>query len=56
MGECLTRLAPSALVSIIEEILVQPMVLTCDGRVEIPQGPGLGIELDPKALDKYSVR
>jgi L-alanine-DL-glutamate epimerase-like enolase superfamily enzyme len=25
-----------------------------NGSIEIPEGPGLGLELDPVALDKYS--
>lgn len=38
-----------------EEILCQPLSLASNGRVEIPQGPGLGIELDRRALDRFSL-
>jgi len=37
-----------------EQILVEPISLTPDGRVQVPQGPGLGIELDQKALERFS--
>lgn len=38
-----------------KEILVQPFVQK-DGFVEVPQGPGLGIELNQEAIRKYGVK
>jgi L-alanine-DL-glutamate epimerase-like enolase superfamily enzyme len=40
----------------IEEILTTPLRLESDGMLPIPTGPGLGVELDPEALEKYSRR
>jgi L-alanine-DL-glutamate epimerase-like enolase superfamily enzyme len=38
-----------------EEILVAPISLTSDGRVPVPSGPGLGIELDEGRLEKFTL-
>lgn len=38
----------------IEKILVKPFQLDQDGMLEIPTGPGLGIELDEEAVRKMS--
>ena len=38
----------------IEEIITQPFQLDEDGMLAIPTKPGLGIELDPEGLAKYS--
>ncbi|MFV1965313.1 MAG: mandelate racemase/muconate lactonizing enzyme family protein [Pirellulaceae bacterium] len=38
----------------IEQILTQPFVLDENGLLTIPEGPGLGIELDQDALDRFS--
>jgi L-rhamnonate dehydratase len=37
-----------------KELLVQPFVQK-DGFVEVPQSPGLGIELNPEVISKYGV-
>ena len=38
----------------IEEIITTPFKLDADGMLPIPTGPGLGIELDPDGIAKYS--
>jgi D-galactarolactone cycloisomerase len=38
----------------IEEIVARPFRLDADGMLEVPAGPGLGIDLDPDALARYS--
>lgn len=38
----------------IEEIVRQPFRLDADGMLPIPTGPGLGVELDPEGLARYS--
>jgi len=40
----------------IEEILTTPFALDADGMLRIPQGPGLGIELDRDAIARYAPR
>jgi len=35
-----------------DELLVEPLKLS-DGHLEVPTGPGLGIEVDPAMLDRY---
>jgi len=40
----------------IEDIVAEPFVVDADGCLEIPQRPGLGIELDPEKLARYSAR
>ena len=41
-------------VAYIDEILGTPFQLDEDGLLPIPADPGLGIELNPDALEKYS--
>jgi D-galactarolactone cycloisomerase len=38
----------------IDEIVATPWQLDADGMLAIPTGPGLGIELDPDAVKKYT--
>lgn len=38
-----------------DELLVENFRLE-DHRVRVPQGPGLGIEIDPEVLDRYTVQ
>jgi D-galactarolactone cycloisomerase len=38
-----------------EELLKEPLRLEKDGTVKVPERPGLGIELDRAAVDKYRV-
>jgi D-galactarolactone cycloisomerase len=38
----------------IDEIVATPWRLDADGMLAIPDGPGLGIELDPEAVSKYT--
>jgi D-arabinonate dehydratase len=38
-----------------EELLKEPLKLETDGTVKVPERPGLGIELDPAAVDRYRV-
>ena len=40
----------------IEEIVTTPFVIDPDGLLEIPTGPGLGIELDWDRIAHYSSR
>jgi L-alanine-DL-glutamate epimerase-like enolase superfamily enzyme len=37
------------------ELLKEALRLQGDGTVRVPDGPGLGIELDRGAIDKYRV-
>ncbi len=37
----------------IDELVTEPWSLDDDGMLAIPDGPGLGIELDPEAIAKY---
>ncbi len=37
-----------------EDIVTEPAVLE-DGHVRVPTGPGLGVELDPVALERFTV-
>ncbi|MEX2120276.1 MAG: mandelate racemase/muconate lactonizing enzyme family protein [Pirellulales bacterium] len=39
----------------IEEILATPFALDDDGMLRVPAGPGLGIELNPDAVTRYSL-
>jgi galactonate dehydratase len=34
----------------------QPFVLDCDGCVQVPDGPGLGVELDESGLERIMAR
>ena len=36
-----------------DELLKEPLRLESDGTVKLPERPGLGIELDPAAVDRY---
>ena len=38
-----------------DELLKEPLKLEADGTVRPPERPGLGIELDPKAVERYRV-
>ena len=38
----------------IEEIVMPRFQLDADGMLRVPTGPGLGIELNPDALEKYT--
>ena len=37
-----------------DTILTEPIVLERDGMVRVPDGPGLGIEVDEAKLAKYA--
>jgi L-alanine-DL-glutamate epimerase-like enolase superfamily enzyme len=37
----------------IDELTTEPFHLGADGRLTIPSSPGLGIEIDPEALDRF---
>lgn len=39
-----------------EELLVEPLPVPKEGLVEVPQKPGLGIEIDEKALKRFRTR
>ncbi len=36
-----------------EELLTEPLPAMKDGFIQVPDGPGLGVEIDPKALEKF---
>jgi L-alanine-DL-glutamate epimerase-like enolase superfamily enzyme len=36
-----------------EELLVEPLPIVKDSCIAVPQGHGLGVELDPKALARF---
>jgi L-alanine-DL-glutamate epimerase-like enolase superfamily enzyme len=36
-----------------DELLKEPIAIDADGMVRLPQRPGLGIELDPAAVERY---
>lgn len=38
-----------------EELAVTPLRLNDDGTVDVPTGPGLGIEIDEDVIEKYAV-
>jgi D-galactarolactone cycloisomerase len=38
-----------------DELLKEPLAADRDGFVRLPERPGLGIELDPNALDRYRI-
>ncbi len=40
----------------LREIFTQPFPVPERGQIALPQGPGLGLELDPDALRRYAVR
>ena len=39
----------------LRDIIKNPIALDSDGFMDVPQGPGLGIEVDEKAMSKYLV-
>ena len=39
----------------LREVIANPLELECDGTIAVPQGPGLGIEIDEKAVAKYRI-
>ena len=39
----------------LREIIRNPVQMTGDGFIAIPQGPGLGIEVDETAVRRFSV-
>jgi len=39
----------------LREIIINPIVMDKDGWMDIPQTPGLGIEIDERAIQKYRV-
>jgi L-alanine-DL-glutamate epimerase-like enolase superfamily enzyme len=40
---------------LVSDLLRTPLSMRC-GRMAVPDGPGLGVELDPDALERYRVR
>jgi D-galactarolactone cycloisomerase len=42
--------------SLRESLLLQPLVVGEDGCVAVPTGPGIGVEVNPDALQRYAVR
>jgi D-galactarolactone cycloisomerase len=38
-----------------DELLKEPISIDRDGMIPLPQRPGLGIELDPAAIDRYRI-
>ena len=38
----------------VDDLTTKPWVLDKEGMLEIPSGPGIGIELDPEKIEKYS--
>jgi O-succinylbenzoate synthase len=40
---------------VVEDIIEPPITLNSDGTVDVPQGPGLGVDINEKTLDKYTV-
>ena len=41
--------------TMLREIIANPLQLESDGTICVPQGPGLGIEIDEKAVAKYRI-
>lgn len=39
-----------------DALLSEPVVLSADGTVAVPTAPGLGVEIDPRALRRYAQR
>lgn len=39
----------------LRDIILNPVVLKKDGTMDVPQGPGLGIEIDEKAVEYYRI-
>jgi D-galactarolactone cycloisomerase len=40
----------------IDELVIEPWRLDADGMLAIPDGPGLGIKLNPDAVERYTGR
>jgi len=38
-----------------DELLMEPVRIDGDGMIRLPERPGLGIELDRKAIERYRV-
>ena len=38
-----------------DELLKEPIAIESDGMIRLPERPGLGIELDPAAVERYRV-
>jgi muconate cycloisomerase len=38
-----------------DDLIAEPMRLV-NGAIEVPTGPGMGIDVDPAKLEKYKVR
>jgi D-galactarolactone cycloisomerase len=45
---------PNLPVFLANVLLKEPIKLNADGTLDVPQGPGLGVEIDEEALRKYS--
>jgi D-galactarolactone cycloisomerase len=41
--------------AVCEELLKEPLKLESDGTIRLPERPGLGIELNRAAIDRYRV-
>ncbi len=39
----------------LRDIILNPVTLNSDGTMDVPQGPGLGIEIDEKAVEYYRI-
>ena len=39
----------------LREIIANPVALDSDGMIAVPQDPGLGIEIDEKAIERFRV-
>ncbi|MBI4531720.1 MAG: muconate lactonizing mandelate racemase, partial [Candidatus Latescibacteria bacterium] len=37
-----------------DDLILTPITIV-DGMAEVPMGPGLGVELDPEAVERYRV-
>lgn len=40
----------------IEDIINEPVTLRKDGFIDVPEGPGIGVTINEKALEKYTLR
>jgi len=40
----------------LRDIILNPIEMNKDGMIKVPQGPGLGILIDEKAIEKYRVK
>jgi muconate cycloisomerase len=39
----------------VDDLIQEPIVIA-DGHARVPEGPGLGVELDEDAVERYRVR